>query len=152
HANKWPAFEKWTLEFFKTQIGEQMVPVRDYCEIPYRKTTMPMKEYMDYFEALPESGPGEGRNLYLAEWNFPVACPQLMADFEVPSLFGVDWIDRLPKSLQFGRTWIFIGHPTVHTPAHTDSFHSSAWLAMLQGQKILRLIRPEHGAKLFKGI
>ena len=73
-----------------------------------------------------------------------------MEDFSTPSYFQEDLFDELPKDLKFGRTWIFIGHPLVSTPLHQDTFSTSAWLAMIKGTKVIRLVPPQYADSLNK--
>ena len=152
----WPARTKWDASYFRSRFGELVVPVRAYGlggDKPYAKQSMTLAAYLDYWEQLPvgsDSAPSP--NLYLAEWNFVHQCPALLEDFATPEYFAPDWIDRLPANLQFGRLWIFIGHPAVDTPAHTDTFGTSAWLSMVRGTKSVRLIHPDSAHVVTKGI
>lgn len=150
-AQGWPAYSRWDSAYLRARFGRILVPVRDYAVRPYAKLRMPLSEYLDYWDALPEDGRGE-KNLYLAEWNFTRDAAELAEDFTVPPQFSKDWIDRLPANLQFGRVWIFMGHPGVFTPIHTDTFQTSAWLTMIRGQKRVRLIAPQDAKFVRKGM
>src|SRR5438034_1123447 len=81
----------WSATYFKERFGDLEVPVRDYRPkagpAPYFKRQMPFRQFLDYWEGLPEEGPAEGENLYLAEWNFSQQCPGLLEDFETPPHF-----------------------------------------------------------------
>jgi hypothetical protein len=152
-AKGWMALEKWTPAYLKQQYGELEVPIRDYQGTngkPYLKRQMKLRDYLDYWERLDEKA-AEKENLYLAEWNFAQQCPGLLDDFETPAHFQEDWIEKLPRNLQFGRLWIFIGHAGVHTPVHTDTFFTSAWLTMICGDKVVRLVSPCNCSAVRKG-
>lgn len=154
-AANWPAKSKWTTAQLRDEYGDVEVPIRDYLPDSepghYVKRHMPLREFLNYWEALPQEGPSQDKNLYLAEWNFSQQCPSLLEDFDTPPHFQDDWIDKLPRNLQFGRLWIFIGHPRVETSVHVDTFCTSAWLTMIQGSKLVRMVSPDSGFTMKKG-
>lgn len=158
-VQNWKAMSRWNTDYFKEKAPNLEVEIREYATLespilgkPYRKIKMLLKDYLQYWEELGTSARHCKRNLYLAEWNFSSHAPFLLEDFETPEFFSFDWINELPAHLRFGRRWIFVGHPGVHTPIHTDTFASSAWLAMIMGSKHVRLIEPIHSAKITKGM
>src|SRR5687768_10664753 len=114
----WPAREKWSAEYFRSRFGDQQIPVREYGaggDRPYAARATSFRGYLDYWEKLDgDAGRVPQPNLYMAEWNFVEQCPELLEDFTTPEYFLPDWIDALPPNLQFGRVWIFIGHPGAH--------------------------------------
>lgn len=156
-TSAWPARHKWSAAYFRERLGDLLVPVRDYSPAAaggrlYINGQMRLSEYLDYWEALPSQGGGAAdRNLYLAEWNFVQQCPELLEDFATPDYFLPDWMDQLPEDVQFGRVWLFIGQPSTHTPAHTDTFGTSAWLSMVSGTKAVRLVSPAESLKVPRG-
>ena len=151
----WPARTRWDSGYLRDRFGGVSVPVRTYGDgsgKPYTTAPMKLGAYLDWWDALDPDDPAPSPNLYLAEWNFSSQCPDLLEDFEVPDLFADDWIEKLPANVRFGRLWIFVGHPAVHTPTHTDTFGTSAWLATVRGAKVLRLLAPQHAALVQRGI
>ncbi|MFJ4540543.1 cupin-like domain-containing protein [Streptomyces tibetensis] len=149
--DEWPARELWTVEHFRDQYGGLRVPVREYpagSEYEYTIADGGLAEFLEYWEKIPMDGSLARDRRYLAEWNFVRDCPELLDDFSVPAIFSEDWIDRLPEQVRFGRMWIFFGEPGCSTGLHCDTFSTSAWLAVLDGSKELRLVTPETGRAL----
>lgn len=140
----WPAKHKWNAAFFRERYGELIVPVRKYQAAAYEKIHMKLATYLDYWNRRENLAPEEDR-LYLADWEISRQKTPLTEDFSTPNYFDQDLLNTLPKELKFGRTWIFIGHPEVSTPLHQDTFSTSAWLAMMQGSKVIRLVPPQYG-------
>lgn len=124
-------------------FGHLVVPIRRFSGIEYTKETSRLDDYLNYLLSLnPDDSKSE--NLYLAEWKFEHSSSDLKNIFLVPQHFSYDLIEQIPINLRFSRRWIFIGHPGVFTPAHTDSFSLSAWLTMVWGSKTIRLISPKN--------
>lgn len=148
----WPATKKWTLDFFNKEYGSRLVPVRvfrkDAADHVFGRVSL--RKYLEY---LKERDTHPDR-YYLADWEISQDFKPLMQDFIAPEVFGRDLIDDLPAAYRFRRTWIFIGHPEVHTPIHRDAYSTSAWLAQIQGKKRVRIIAPLEGElpeSLFSG-
>lgn len=142
----WPARTRWTLYYFRRDYGEEPVRVREYEpgeDTDYTVTHTTLSDFLDYWE---HTGPDPGlarHRRYLAEWNFVNDAPCLLDDFSVPEVFLPDLIDELPEQVRFGRTWLFFGEPGCSTGLHRDTFSTSAWLAMVSGRKLIRLVAPD---------
>lgn len=145
----WPAQQKWNEQFFREMYGELIVPVRKYQTSTYEKIHMKLASYLDYWTSIDNLNSVQD-HLYLADWEISRQQTPLLKDFSTPIYFHSDLLNELPKELKFGRTWIFIGHPHVYTPLHQDTFSTSAWLTMMQGSKIIRLVPPQYGVSLNK--
>lgn len=144
-TDNWPAQKKWNEQFFRKMYGELIVPVRKYQESTYEKIHMKLASYLDYWATIGNHPNSVQALLYLADWEISRQQTPLLNDFSTPIYFHSDLFNELPKELKFGRTWIFIGHPHVSTPLHQDTFSTSAWLTMMQGSKIIRLVAPQYG-------
>lgn len=147
-CRSWPAFKKWTLEYFEQECGRIEVPLSNYRLHPYQKAREKRRIYLkDYIRSLStlESGtPEETMNEYVAGWHYLKSKPTLSADCIVPSFFQNNWIERVQPFINFDWTSIFIGHSHVESPLHTDSFFVATWLAVLKGTKVMRLIPAEY--------
>lgn len=136
-ASDWPALRKWTPQYLSERFGDVVVPVREYEGESYSKTSMTLGDYFRIRES------DRGKKLYLAEWKFEKSCPELVRDIWPLKYFSPDLIENLPKNLRFDRKWMFIGHEFVHTPVHTDSLGTCAWLTMVWGRKTIRMVAPK---------
>lgn len=141
---KWQMLEKWDNSFLEQHYGHLILKVRQisYDENKISIVNMPLRKYIRYIEDMmlkPEYYFDKDKYFYLADWEISYNKLELMNDFTVPNIFSDDMLTRFPTSLQFGRQWIFIGHPKVGTPLHKDTFSTCAWLAMAKGTKVIRL-------------
>ncbi|MFD3512471.1 cupin-like domain-containing protein [Streptomyces sp. NPDC058657] len=146
----WPALELWNAEYFRHRYGDHTVQVREYEsgeEYTYEYAQLPLADVLEFWENSPVDPESTGPRKYLAGWNFVRDCPELLEDFRVPGIFSQDCIDRLPEQVRFGRMWLFFGEPGCSTGIHTDTFSTSAWLAVLQGTKSVRFVGPEAHAE-----
>ncbi|MEU4830148.1 cupin-like domain-containing protein [Streptosporangium sp. NPDC023615] len=150
----WPAGTSWSADFFAERYGDAPVPVRSYppgSEYEFSVERDTLGNYLNYWRETDPDPDCAGRRLYLAEWNFTRDYPELSDFFQIPALFSDDWIDRLPEQVRFGRMWLFFGEPGCSTGLHTDTFSTSAWLAMIFGRKALRLLHPSRSGALARG-
>ncbi len=154
-CRNWPAFDKWTPDFFKRIYGKIEVPMSNYKMDPYQlqtqKAAMPIEDYLDGALRISAGRTGENENLYSAGWFFCNGHCELLKDVAVPSYFAENWADRVQKVIHFDTRSILFGHPKVESPLHTDSFFVSTYFAMLKGQKRMRLVGPEHSAHVKNG-
>lgn len=111
---------------------------------------MKLSAYLDYWNNIQNKRCSEQEYLYLTDWEITRQPSTLIEDFSIPTYFQDDMFDGLPKELKFGRTWIFIGHPFVSVPLHQDTFSTSAWLTMIKGTKVIRLVPPQYADLLSK--
>ena len=142
----WAAFQKWSYDFFKVNYGPFQCDVRD-CHID-AIVPMAMADYMDYMK----SGKRD-RLLYLSQWAiFPH--PELYKDYQAPNYFS-NWLEKLPRKLQqkYGVTYstLYIGPKGTGTNLHIDNRNTSAWLAVLSGQKRFIFFSPDQEPFLYDG-
>lgn len=143
-GESWPAMNNWSEHFFKKNYGNLIVPVRKYgAGSDYIRTHMKLSTYLEYLNNVERDANIQDK-LYLADWEISKQHSPLLEDFATPLYFKDDLFNELPTELKFGRTWIFIGHKLVSTPLHQDTFSTSAWLTMIQGSKLIRLIPPNY--------
>lgn len=154
-CRSWPAFKKWTPEFFSQVYGNVSVPMSNYKKDPYQlaetKPNMLIKDYLASALAISAGTSHDNEDLYSAGWFFCHGHCELLRDLTLPECFAVNWADQAQKIIHFDTRSILFGHPKVESPLHTDSFFVSTWFAMIRGQKRMRLVAPEHTALVHNG-
>lgn len=137
HAKKWPAFKKWTAEFFSAHYGDHVVNVAAQDQ---QEHAMTIKEYFAYFTALNE-GRHSGELYYLRDWNFEHLFPELQSDYTTPAMFS-SWTDALPAGERPTLRWIYIGVKGTGSSMHLDTMDTSAWNAVIKGKKLWTFLPP----------
>ncbi len=139
-SKNWTARNKWTLDYFKKNHGDLMVPV--YKEAfantgtSYTSTENKMRfsEYLD----LIATGPTQYR-MFL--FNIFKHAPELCHDFDYPDLF-----DRYLKKHPF----MFFGGETSFVDVHYDLDLSHVILTQFHGKKRIILFAPECSDYLYR--
>ncbi|HHS7465075.1 TPA: cupin-like domain-containing protein [Salmonella enterica] len=133
-----PAYKKWSFEFFKARCSDVLCQVSDNLEDPANITRkISISEYIDLMK--------NGEHCpYMTGWSYQKILPELDDDIFFPKFHPDDFIDRLPKRMQFRRRWVFFGKKGINCDLHIDCFSTSAWLLMIEGQKTFRAISPLH--------
>ena len=93
-SHDWPAYQKWSLDYFAKEAGEVEVPLynsepakgKEYSRKPAAK--MKMKDYVEILK----SGPTDLRIFF---FNILQKCPQLLKDFTYPAI-GLKFFKKLP--------------------------------------------------------
>lgn len=93
-SHDWPAYQKWSLDYFAKEAGEVEVPLynsepakgKEYSRKP--TTKMKMKDYVEILK----SGPTDLRIFF---FNILQKCPQLLKDFTYPAI-GLKFFKKLP--------------------------------------------------------
>lgn len=93
-SHDWPAYQKWSLDYFAKEAGEVEVPLynsepakgKEYSRKP--ATKMKMKDYVEILK----SGPTDLRIFF---FNILQKCPQLLKDFTYPAI-GLKFFKKLP--------------------------------------------------------
>lgn len=99
-ARKWPAYEKWTLEYMKEVVGDVMVPLYDSSKadpaapINASSATMKFGDYIDLIQREPTD-----LRIFLFD---PIkSAPQLLEDYVFPKDLMGGFLDKYP-SMFFG--------------------------------------------------
>jgi hypothetical protein len=149
---EWPAFSKWSLDFFRESYGDAEVEVSLDGEQAGAKRHCALRSYIDSFGELeaPQPQPAEATQNasrsgeapstsyipYLRAWQYEEAHPELSSDFLVPGgwlrQYFPDKLQLLPAHIRPPLTFIFIGAKGACSKLHCDVWHTSAWLAQLQ--------------------
>ncbi|MBS1969861.1 MAG: cupin-like domain-containing protein [Bdellovibrionales bacterium] len=142
-CKEWPAFSKWSLDYFSETYGSAELPVSYYQSNAHQKykdkTRINMKEYVDYVKSL-RTAPPTGEPMYAAGWHFAKSFSSLTQDIVIPEFFQNNLIDKIQPIMQYDWMSLFIGHAYSQSPLHTDSFFVSTWLTCIRGSKTVRLI------------
>jgi hypothetical protein len=146
-ATTWPAFSKWTPDYFTDNFADREVSVSAYAVDPHQKARLKPKVRLGDYLAVILGQKEENKILtlgsYVAGWHFLKNAPELMSDIEIPTIFSENLIDRVGREvINYDAISLFIGHSRVETPLHTDSFAVCVWLANLVGRKIIRIVPP----------
>jgi hypothetical protein len=131
-TNHWPAFEKWTWDFFKEQYGDKSLFVfRADGGLNLRKThsVMGMREYVDYILNTADEHP-----FYLVDYFVHQNMPELLNDFTIPKEFK-SWFDRLPHKVKPKFLSLYIGPEKSMSQLHFDIMNTVAWNACFAGTK-----------------
>lgn len=135
----WPATKKWTIEYFKEEYGDLMVPVvsnnfsrpgKGYLAADMH---IPFREYLEILE----SGPSD---LRIFAWNIFWKAPELREDFEVHDIMD-GFVNELP--------FLFFGCEGSRVTLHYDVDMSHVFLNQIHGRKRVILFSPEHSRHLY---
>lgn len=136
----WPAREKWSVDYFKSRVGDTMVPLYDSERSTGKKhqhaaaVTMPFKEYISLLQA------GE-TNLRIFFFNLLAATPVLRKDFEFPDI-GLKLFKKLPV--------LFMAGKGARVQMHFDIDMADILLCHFGGKKRVTLISPEQTRYLYR--
>ena len=135
----WPAKDKWTINFFKENYGDLMVPVYS------ANTSNPGKKYMAPDRKIPfrefltclEQGPTDLR-MFL--FNIFRHAPELCEDFKLPTIMN-GFIESFP--------FMFFGGEGSKVALHYDVDLSHVFLNQFHGRKRVVLFAPEQSRAIY---
>ncbi len=139
-AKSWPALEKWTPDFFKTEHGDKQVKVYDdNFVVPGKKymsvaRTIPLSEYIDQVT-------NTSQNLRMFLYNIKSEIPEMVDDIIFPDL-----VDDLSKKFVF----MFFGCKGSVTQMHFDIDMSHVFHTAISGKKTITLFPFEQGKQLHR--
>ncbi|WP_019557360.1 cupin-like domain-containing protein [Thiomicrorhabdus arctica] len=139
-TQNWPAREKWSVDYFKSTVGDTMVPLYDSERSTDKKhqhaaaVTMPFKEYISLLQA------GE-KNLRMFFFNLLAATPVLRKDFEFPDI-GLKLFKKLPV--------LFMAGKGARVQMHFDIDMADILLCHFGGKKRVTLVSPEQTRYLYR--
>lgn len=137
--DSWPATEKWTIDYFKSEYGDLNVPVyspkmseagKSYME-PEKE--IPFKEYLEIIEA----GPTQLR-MFL--FNIFRHAPEMCEDIRTPEI-----MDGFYNNFPF----MFFGGEGSYVALHYDIDLSHVFLNQFYGRKRVVLFPPEESRYLY---
>lgn len=139
-VSNWPATEKWTFKWLKSNYGHLKVPLYDNdFRKPGKnyltpKITMPFGDYLDIIE----EGPTELR-MFL--YNIFKHAPELMNDFSMP-----DITDGFLKSFPM----MFFGGQGAKVDLHYDLDCATIFITQFQTRKRIIIFPPDQGDYLYQ--
>ncbi len=138
--DEWPARQKWTIDYFKTNYGHLRVPVvsNNYSK-PGKGYMSPDRviSFREYLEIL-ESGPTDLR-IFL--WNIFRVTPELRKDFHIPTIMD-GFVNELP--------FMFFGGQGSKVALHYDIDMSHVFLNQIHGRKRVILFAPDQSRMLYR--
>ncbi len=138
--NNYPALKKWTIEYFKEQLGEIEVGIfdgqmqREDRSFKQAHRKMKFSEYLDTITADKEA------DLRLFLFNIFKHKPELKNDFSYPPL--TRFYIKIP--------FMFFGGKNSKVRIHQDMDWSNVFLTQLHGRKEVFLIHPQYSGLLYK--
>ncbi len=140
-AKQWPAYNKWTWEYFKEIIGDKKVGlynnVKSDAYTPIN-TADDYKTFGEYIDMI-QSGPAAWR-IFL--FNIFAHAPQLVNDFSWPEELMTGFVKKYPM--------LFTGGETSITHMHFDIDLSHILHTQFAGKKRVLLFRHEEQYKLYR--
>lgn len=131
---------KWTDDYFGSLTPQPLIELgsvsgqRTYSSDS--KLRIPIREYVNCRDRF--------RDHYMVGWRYEDDSSHLNRDYTLPTFHPKDIIELLPRKFRFNRRWIFMGIGGQCSDLHYDCFRSAAWIMMVRGEKILRMVSPIH--------
>ena len=151
----WPAFSKWSFDWFSDRYGDDRVSVVDSINHPTVKQTTTLSDYLGYVVS-PSDHPlaafERGYRLYVYGYRPFTKHPELRYDY-APSELVEDWLDSLNEPIKstFNQGWVLFSAVGARTEFHVDFMHTHAWLAQLRGRKDCILVAPCQSECIYDG-
>ncbi len=142
-AQEQPAGSKWTIEWFKKEMGDLQIAVFDnrikkhvYSTTVSPDFKMPFGEFLDHIAK------DEPSSIRMFRYNLYKQYPALRKDFSCPRFVAKGPMKR------FG--FMFLGGKDTEVRAHYDVDYSNVFLTQFYGQKRVILFAPEYTKLLYK--
>ncbi len=137
---EYPALEKWTIDYFKKELGQIVVGVYNAADTKADRSTKapPIKmKFGDYLETI-TGGPSDLR-LFL--FNILKHKPELRKDFDYPPITSM-YLKHLP--------FMFFGGKDSVVRMHQDMDFANVFLTQLHGRKLVVLFSPKYSRFLYR--
>lgn len=139
-SHSWPAYTKWTLDYFKSICGDKVVPLYDSSKADASKKVNQADHQMkfgDYLDLIAR----EPTDLRIFTFNVIDEMPQIEADFRKPDLCRL-FVDRFPM--------MFFGGAGSKVFMHYDIDVPHIFLTQFHGSKRVLLFPPNATPRLYK--
>ena len=139
-AMDWPAYTKWSFDYFKKVAGDKIVPLYDDRPVDHREkfnephARMKMSEYIDLLQSEPTK-----YRIFL--WNILKEIPELRNDFQYPD-FGLKLMKGLPM--------LFFGGSDSSTFMHYDIDLANIFHFHFTGEKECVLFSQSQNKYMYK--
>jgi hypothetical protein len=154
---QWPAWNKWSFEFFRKVHGALTVPVRMFESgrdwEAQGQDEFTLAKFIDEILASPWTGAGRAP---LIDWpGFFDLHPELCADLPLDGFFD-NWLRRLTPAMRarhdnLSYGFVLMGPQNAVYNLHYDYWSSHAVIAHLVGRKRIVLYPPDQRAQLYNG-
>ncbi|PZR41406.1 MAG: hypothetical protein DI538_01370 [Azospira oryzae] len=138
---KTPAFTKWSVDFFKEQLGNLEVDIYDNAKIKSKTTALTggdlKMKFGDFMDVIKENKP---TTLRMFLFNGFKHKPELQNDFPKPPIFA--------GLINIG--FLFFGGNSTSVRMHFDIDHSNVLMTQIKGRKKVILISPEYNDLIYK--
>ncbi len=141
YAKRFPAFEKWTPEYLKQTIGDQVVPLFNSSKADPSKpintptTSMRFPDYLDLMLSEPTE-------LRMFAFDILSKAPALLKDYSVPKDLAGGFLDKFPNMFFGGKGSITFLHYDIDL-AHIYQMH-------FHGRKRIILFEQKWSERLYK--
>ncbi len=137
-----PAGKKWTLEWFKKEMGHHQITVFDNEDKDSIKTTATFSPYkMNFGDYLDLIAKNEPTGIRMFRVNLYKLKPELRKDYSCPPIM---------KGIMGRHGFMFLGGKDGDVRAHIDVDHSGVLLSQSFGQKRVVLIPPQYSKFMYQ--
>ncbi|MBW4625275.1 MAG: cupin-like domain-containing protein [Brasilonema octagenarum HA4186-MV1] len=152
----WKALTKWNMDFFKSQYGSSEAFVMDYKAGTSMRDRTLDRTYVkmsiaDFIDVM--TSHACDKLLYLSEFHIGDH-PELWEDCEDP-IYLDNWYKNVPLAVfqkYLNHSYdIHIGQKDTSVGLHYDSYHDTAWVAVISGRKQVVLLSPDQEKYLYDG-
>jgi len=126
---EWPAYQKWSFEYFKSNYGHVQVTVSNSNFNENYVVSL-----SDYIEYIMNSAHEDEDILYLRDWDYTDTAPELANDILEPKM-ATNLLKGINTEIYKDISWIYIGPKKAITPLHQDFLHTHTWNALITGRK-----------------
>uniref|UniRef100_A0AC34RAH6 JmjC domain-containing protein n=1 Tax=Panagrolaimus sp. JU765 TaxID=591449 RepID=A0AC34RAH6_9BILA len=144
-VDKWPAYRKWTFDWFEKKFRNQFFKIGE--DDHGKAVKMRMKYFVVYMENNSDDAP---LNIFDSTFGEREVTRKLLADYTEPKYFAKNWFKFCDPSRTPPNRWLVIGPARSGTGIHVDPMGTSAWNALLQGEKLWVLFPPDTPKKLLR--
>lgn len=132
---KWKAFHKWDWNYFIDHYGTFTERLN---------SALPEKECRDFTlaEYIQLIQRNEGVHGYYFKSQFHVDTP-LLRDYSSPELFSCSYGSIDPKKRRYTLSWIYLTGANTYSELHQDIWYTSAWNALISGEKLWLFYPPD---------
>ena len=142
-ANLQPAGEKWTIDWFKKEMGHLEVGVFDETKTVHTySTTVNPDQKIPFGQFLDILASNKPNKLRMFRWDLYKQNPKLKADFSCPKYFN----KGVMKSFGF----MFLGPKDTAVRLHYDVDYSNVLLTQIYGSKKVILFAPDQSKHLYQ--
>lgn len=129
-TNTWEAKQKWNFDFFKKRFGEVIGKAERMQNGVKESQEFTIESYIDYMTTTNDEFP-----YYLRNTQFHLGT-EIRNDYAIPEYFDCWYANNTKGNNKYALSWIFMGAAKTYSKLHLDIWDSSAWNAVLSGQKL----------------